>query len=103
MNSGTWIAIYMPMFILFFVIIPQQNQMQSQASRMITKKRRTRKLDHELIKKYIGKVCKISTGSYGTTTTGKIVDVKENWIEMETRKGIELMNAEFIQNIKVQH
>ncbi len=101
MNSGTWIAIYMPLFILFFVIFPQQSQMQSQASRMITKKRRARKLNHELIKKYIGRVCKITTGSYGTTTSGKILDVTENWIEIETRKGIELMNAEFVQNIKV--
>lgn len=102
MNAGTWIAIYMPIFLLLFVIIPQQNLMQTQAAIMIAKRRRTKKVDHELIKKYIGRVCKITTGSYGSTTTGKILDVKENWIELDTRKGIELMNAEFVQNIKVQ-
>ncbi|NBG88231.1 hypothetical protein ISALK_06930 [Isachenkonia alkalipeptolytica] len=59
-------------------------------------------MSHEMIKKYIGKVCKVTTGSYGSTTSGKIVDVKENWIELETKKGIELMNAEFVQNIKVE-
>lgn len=58
-------------------------------------------MSHEMIKKYIGKECKITTGSYGSTTAGKIIDVKENWIELETKKGIELMNAEFVQNIKV--
>ena len=101
MSTGAWIAIYMPVFILFFVIIPQQNQMQAQAAKHNIKRRRTKKMSHEMIKKYIGKVCKITTGSYGSTTSGKILDVKESWIELETKKGIELMNAEFVQNIKV--
>ncbi|KJF28198.1 hypothetical protein TZ02_04450 [Clostridium aceticum] len=56
---------------------------------------------NEVIKKYIGKSCKISTGSFGTTIVGKIIDVNENWIEVETKKGNELVNAEFIQNIKI--
>jgi predicted secreted protein len=103
MNPATWIAIYMPIFILLFVIVPRQNQMQAQAARKMMKKRRLRPLNHELIKKFIGKVCKITTGSYGTTTSGKIIDVKENWIELETQKGIELMNADFVQNIKVKN
>ena len=103
MNPATWIAIYLPAFILLFVIIPQQSQMQGQAARKMMKKRRLYTLNHELIKKLIGKVCKITTGSYGSTTSGKIIDVKENWIELETKKGIELMNADFVQNIKVKN
>lgn len=102
MNPGAWIAIYMPVFILLFVIIPQQNQLQAQAIRMRVKRRRMRSMNHELLHKYIGRVCKVTTGSYGSTATGKILDIKENWIELETRKGIELMNAEFIQSIKVE-
>ncbi|WP_236660300.1 DUF6897 domain-containing protein [Isachenkonia alkalipeptolytica] len=102
MNPGAWIAIYMPVFILLFVIIPQQNQMQALAAKHNIKRRRRTRMSHEMIKKYIGKVCKVTTGSYGSTTSGKIVDVKENWIELETKKGIELMNAEFVQNIKVE-
>ncbi len=103
MNPATWIAIYLPIFILLFVIIPQQSQMQAQAARKMMKKRRLQTLNHELIRKFIGKVCKITTGSYGSTTSGKIIDVKENWIELETHKGIELMNADFVQNIKVKN
>ncbi|KUO53035.1 MAG: hypothetical protein APF76_12720 [Desulfitibacter sp. BRH_c19] len=59
-------------------------------------------MTNEVIKKYIGKKCKISTGSFGTTVVGKITDVNENWLEVETRKGKELINADFIQSIKVQ-
>jgi len=32
---------------------------------------------------------------------GKIINVNENWIEVETKKGIELINAEFVQSIKI--
>ncbi|MDF2593316.1 MAG: hypothetical protein K0S75_2782, partial [Clostridia bacterium] len=31
----------------------------------------------------------------------KIIDVNENWIEVETKKGNELINAEYVQSIKV--
>lgn len=59
-------------------------------------------MTNEVIKKYIGMNCRISTGSFGTNVEGKIVDVNENWLEVETRKGKELINADFIQNIKVK-
>lgn len=58
-------------------------------------------MTNELIKKYMGKKCRISTGSLGSTVIGKIIDVNENWIEIETKKGSELINAEFIQSIKI--
>lgn len=58
-------------------------------------------MTNELIKKYIGKTCNISTGSFGTNVIGKIIDVNDNWIEVETKKGKELINAEFIQSIKI--
>lgn len=56
---------------------------------------------NELIKKYIGKNCRITTGSFGTNVIGKITDVNENWIEVETKKGVEIINAEFVQSIKI--
>jgi len=58
-------------------------------------------MTNELIKRYIGKQCLISTGSFGTSVKGIIIDVNENWLEIETKKGSELINAEFIQSIKI--
>ena len=58
-------------------------------------------MTNEVIKKYIGKNCRISTGSFGVNVIGKIIDVNENWIEIETKKGNELINIEFIQSIKI--
>lgn len=58
-------------------------------------------MTNDVIKKYIGKNCKISTGSFGTNVTGKIINVNENWIEVETKRGVEIINAEFVQSIKI--
>ncbi|AKL94934.1 hypothetical protein CACET_c14730 [Clostridium aceticum] len=97
MNPG----IYASVFITFFVIFTQQHEMRKAVMIKRKKKRGLKNIMNEVIKKYIGKSCKISTGSFGTTIVGKIIDVNENWIEVETKKGNELVNAEFIQNIKI--
>lgn len=102
MSSSTWIAIYMPMFILFFIIIPQQREMEKAAVLKIKKRKGVIIMTNEVIKKYIGKNCRISTGSFGTNVTGIILDVNNNWLEVETKKGKELINADFIQSIKVK-
>ena len=102
MSSATWIAIYMPLFILFFVIIPQQREMPKAVLLKMKKRKGVITMTNEAIKKYIGMNCRISTGSFGTNVEGKIIDVNENWLEVETKKGKELINADFIQNIKVK-
>ena len=101
MNSATWIAIYMPIFVLFFIILPQQRRIQKAVLLKIKKRKGFIIMTNEVIKKYIGKSCKMSTGSFGTYVAGKIIDVNENWIEVETKKGNELINAEFVQSIKI--
>lgn len=57
---------------------------------------------NEIVKKYMGKKCYISTGTFGTNVEGTIVEVNEKWIEIETKKGKELINAEFVQRIKIK-
>jgi hypothetical protein len=91
----------MPLFILFFVILPQQRLMQKSIIFKIKKRKGLIIMTNEVIKKYVGRNCRISTGSFGTNVIGKIIDVNENWIEIETKKGNELINAEFIQSIKI--
>ena len=59
-------------------------------------------MTNELIKKYIGKTCVISTGNFNNSVTGELIEVNDNWLEVETKKGKELINAEFIQSIKIK-
>jgi hypothetical protein len=101
LSSATWLAIYMPMFILFFIVLPQQAEIRKLIVLKIRKRKGLITMTNEVIKKYIGRNCNISTGSLGTRVIGKIIDVNENWIEIETKKGNELINAEFVQSIKI--
>jgi hypothetical protein len=102
MNASTWVAIYMPLFILIFIIIPQKLEREKLIVSHIKNRKGVIIMTNEVIKKYIGKRCKISTGSFGTNVEGEIIDVNENWLEVETKKGKELINADFIQSIKVK-
>ena len=102
MNGATWIVIYMPIFILLFVILPHQHQIQNAVILKIKKRKGVIIMTNELIKKYIGKNCHISTGTFGINIVGKIIEVNEKWIEVETKKGNELINSEYIQNIKIK-
>lgn len=102
MNSGAWVTIYMPMFIILFTIIPRRRAVHKAILLKIRKRKGVVEMTNELIKKYMGKNCLISTGSLGTNVNGKLIDVNENWLEVETKKGKELINAEFIQSIKIK-
>jgi len=93
----------MPIFILFFVILPQQQLIQKSIIKKKKNKRGLITMTNEVIKKYIGKNCRLSTGSFGTNVVGKIIEVNENWIEIQTKKGIEIINAEFVQSIKIDN
>lgn len=101
LNLATWIAIYLPILMLFFVILPQQRNIQKFVIKKIKNRKGFKIMTNEILKKYIGKECRISTGSLGTNVAGKIIDINENWIEVETKKGMEVINAEFIQSIKI--
>lgn len=56
-------------------------------------------MTNELIEKLIGKVCTITTGSFGTAVVGKVISVTDNWIEIETKKRSQLINADFVVGI----
>jgi len=69
--------------------------------RKVKKRREGPLMTNKLIKKYLGKKCKVYSGSFGTSVKGKLKELEDNWLEVETSKGVELVNIDFIQNIKV--
>ena len=92
----------MPIFILIVVILPRQAANKAAAKLIIGRRKGKRAMTNELVKKYTGRYCHITTGSMGVSVTGKIVEVNENWVEVDTKKGIEILNLDFIQNIKIK-
>lgn len=67
------------------------------------KKKRGKFMDVKILEKYIGKYCKLYDGTAISGKVGRILDVKGHWIEFETKKDIELINADYVMRIKVEH
>jgi hypothetical protein len=99
MNTATWVAIYLPIFALLFILLPQQAQRRKAVAGKIRKKRGAAAMANELIKKYVGKTCVVYTGSFGSSVKGEVSAVEDNWIEIATQKGAQLVNADFVTNI----
>lgn len=59
-------------------------------------------MSNELLKEYEGKDCHVSSGNYAVTVQGKILRVKENWLELKTKNEIMIINADFIDSIKIK-
>lgn len=100
MQPAVWIAIYMPIIIVLFIIIPSENR-----AKALVKKLRIRrggfKMSNELIKNSIGRECDITGGSLGTNLSkAKIIEVVDNWVKVESKKKSYLINIDFIQSIR---
>jgi len=100
MNPALWITIYMPIFILLFIIIPNERKASLMAKRR--KKGGGDKMNNELLAKYKGRKCILYTGSFGSTVQGQILDVVDNWVEVKTKKQIKIINAEYITTVTIE-
>ena len=101
MDFTAYIAIYLPLFILFLIILPKQKTIQNYIAHKNKRKRGINSMASVLLEKLIGKVCVINTGSFGVGVQGTVVAVEENWLEIKTKKGVEMVNADLAVNIKV--
>ena len=59
-------------------------------------------MSNELIRSLIGKTCQISTGSLGEAFDKvKVIDVQDNWIRVEKKNKVRLINAEYVTSVKI--
>lgn len=98
MESSTLIAIYMPFIIA--LILRGQNKKILMILNM--KKRRSEIImSNEMLMSCVNKLCNISTGSLGKTYSKVVVkEVIDNWVRVEKNGKIDLINSDYIQNIK---
>lgn len=68
---------------------------------MISRKRKgvKRKMPTEMIKEFIGKDCIVSLFNEVSAVQGKILTVEENWIKVEEKKKIRMINGDMIRDI----
>ena len=94
-----WINLCIPIFIFLIIIFGNKENVEI-ALKRARKRRGGIKMSNELIKKYIGKNCMLSTEGIGGAVIGEIIDVVDNWIEVKTKKENQLLNSDYITNIK---
>lgn len=58
-------------------------------------------LPAELIKEFIGKVCEITLFNSSFGVMGKIVAVEDNWLKVDEKGKIRLINGDMVMNIKI--
>ncbi len=103
MNAGTWIAIFMPLFLMLFIFIPQA---QAQHNAMLRNKykvragREDRFVENQMIAQCLGKHCLISTGGMNGSFQGTVVEINDNWLKVEHKGVVDLINCDYIQSIR---
>lgn len=69
----------------------------------IKQKRKGEKRDmpKEMMQEFMGKVCSIMLFNDSFGMTGKIVAIEENWIKVENKKEVRIINGDMIQSISL--
>ena len=56
----------------------------------------------EMLKEFIGKTCCIGMLGGFSDVTGMIVAAEENWIKVEEKKNLRIINADYIRDITIK-
>lgn len=99
MEYPVWLAIYMPL-VLMIIAVTQNKKML--LTSMIIRKRREKKMSNEMLLSCVNKLCNISTGSLGKVYSKVVVkEIVDNWIKVEKDGKYDLINSDYVQNIKI--
>lgn len=95
--------IFLPSIILIFSQLFHDKKKAKKIVNMRKKKGGT-PMNHEILKKHIGRFCSVSTLDH--FETGTILSVNETWLEVEVvnkkSKRIELINLEYVEKISIE-
>ena len=80
--------------IIIFIILYIMLSRKELYLEILNKKRRKRKMPQELMKEFIGKVCSIMLFNNSFGVQGRIVAVEENWIKVDEKNKIRIINGD---------
>jgi len=92
--------IFLFIIIMFFIIIPRRNKFYLNVIKR-KKEGRKSKMPAELMKEFIGKVCSISIFGESFGAAVKVVAIENNWIKVEEKNNIRLINGDMIKEIRI--
>lgn len=95
-------SFYPTFFIIIIALaITKRNNMMHHTMRISRKRKERRKMDNSLLLRYQNKVCIISANGYISGVVGKVIEVSDNWITVEDKKGkVTTFNCDYISSIR---
>ena len=94
---------YIPIIVIWVVLFVILKENKQHNIRRIIRKRRKRGLNDmsEVFNRYIGKDCVIYlSNSSSNVLECKVPGISENWLTIESRDGVEIINVDYIIRIK---
>lgn len=94
------ILLFLVLFLIFWLYMTERKYM---LNKMIKKKKgEKRTMPTEMLKEFIGRDCTISLfNDLGSGVQGKILSVEENWIKVEEKKKLRIINGDMIRDIAI--
>lgn len=99
MNSYIYWLCFLPLIIALFMTYRHEKQVQT-ILRIKRKKRKAKGkiIMSEIIKRYIGKKCNVTTMS-GSVIVGVITEASDGWINIDNGKNNQAINLDYITQI----
>jgi len=99
----TWICVFLPLFIILLTMDNKKKLKKQHILKILGRYKKKGDINmNEIIKKFIGKTCIITT--MNETITGKVETVEDNWIAISNDKkdtGLsELIKIDYISRIR---
>lgn len=87
------------LFLIFWCCMIRRKYMLNKMMRK--RKGVKKKMPTEMLKEFIGKDCIISLFNDLGGVQGKILSIEENWIKVEEKKKIRIINGDMIRDISI--
>lgn len=97
-DSSTYLILFAVVIFLCW-IIPAINKRYLDIIRR--KKGRKKAMPTELLKEFVGKMCAVSLFNDSFGVSGRLTAVEGNWIRIEEKKGVRIINGDMIRDIKL--
>lgn len=78
----------------------QEQERQTMFTYLLIKRKGGKTMSIEAFQKNIGNDCRI-TNLRGEHLDGRIIQVEGNWVELETKKHTEYVNAEYVEKFRI--
>ncbi len=94
-----WIAVWLPL--LFLLLFLPDRRRRQWITLHLQKKRKggRRKMPTELLQEFLGKMCTVMMFNSTFAVNGRIVAVEGNWLKVEEKNTVRLINGDMVQDI----